>query len=175
MKQFITYISLILIVIVALLYALDSLYNSIYINSKARNKVSFAIQNNKEVFDVVILGSSRANNHFETEQFIEKNLYTYNFGMNGASLEESALLLDILLENNTIKNVIVEVDLNISNNFFSDGTRVRFLPYINKSETIKSYYKTRFLDFNKFKNLPFYKYIKYDYRIGFRETFFYTY
>lgn len=172
MKLFISYFFKTFISAILVLFILDFIYTKIYVSSKPRNKISYALQEKNQNFDVVILGSSRANNHFESKQFIDMGLHTYNFGMSGASLEESALLLEILLKENTIKNLILEVDLNLQNNYHSEGTRVGFLPYMNQSKIIELYYANRISNFEILNKIPFYRYMKYDSKIGFRESFF---
>ena len=45
-----------------------------------------------------MLGSSRANNHFVPQLFIEKGFKAYNYGMSGARLQESALMLQLMID-----------------------------------------------------------------------------
>mgnify|MGYP000492074894 FL=1 len=54
--------------------------------------------NSPRVYDVVILGSSRANNHFVPELFENKGMKTFNYGMSGAHLFEASLLLKLMAE-----------------------------------------------------------------------------
>jgi hypothetical protein len=69
-----------------------------------------------------------------------------------------------------IKNVLLEVDLNVNSESYSDGTRALFLPYLRK-ESISSYYQN-IENFNALYYLPFYRYICYETKIGVRELFF---
>lgn len=172
MKQFLLYILKITVGFIILAYVLDYAFTTLYVNSKPRNKIALAYTGKPQQYDVVFLGSSRANNHFVPQLFIDKGFSAYNFGISGSRLEESALLLELLLANGTkIKNLVVEVDLNINSNGYSEGTRANFYPYLKESNLISSYYQN-IEDFDRLYYLPFYRYLKYDAKIGTRELFF---
>lgn len=172
MKQFLKYLFLWIGVIVIAALILDFTYSFIYKNTAPRNKIGLAHHGKSQDYDVVFLGSSRANNHFVPQLFIDKGYKSFNYGMSGSRLEESALLLQLLLNGGSeIKNIILEVDLNINSNGFSEGTRVAFYPYLKDSQTIQSYY-SHLPDFYYLNNVPFYRYLKYENKIGFREVFF---
>ena len=98
MKQFLIFIGKILIALLASALILDFGYTYIYSNSIGRNKVENVINTNNKKFDVIMMGSSRANNHFVTKMFQEKGLKAFNFGMQGSKLFESDLVLKLLLE-----------------------------------------------------------------------------
>lgn len=172
MKRFLLHLLKVFIGFIAVIYLLDYAFTAGYVNSKPRNKIALAYTGKPQDYDVIFLGSSRANNHFVPQLFIDKGYSAYNFGMSGSRLEESALLLELLLAKGTkIKNLVVEVDLNINSNGFSEGTRAYFYPYLKESVQIRDYYKN-IEDFDQLYYLPFYRYLKYDAKIGSRELFF---
>jgi hypothetical protein len=124
-------------------------------------------------FDVIMLGSSRANNHFDAKLFVDKGFKAYNYGMSGATLEESLLVLKLMMDKKyVIKNIILEVDLNISAETFSKGTRARFMPYLTTNTTISEYYKFKIPEFDYLYFVPFYRYVEYDAELGLREMLF---
>jgi hypothetical protein len=128
-------------------------------NSKAKN------------YDVVILGSSRANNHFVPELFEKKGFKTFNYGMSGAHLFEASLLLKLMAERNyKIKTVILEADLGLCNEKESDAIAAKFLPYIHHSEVIKNHFSKQ-ENFKELYYIPFYRYVDFDALIGFREMY----
>lgn len=173
MWRFCIYIFKLLALIFVIAFVLDYCYTQVYFQSKVRNKIEKVINSENEVYDLVILGSSRANNHFVASKFEEIGLRTYNYGISGSRLQETALLLEIMLANNfKIKNIILEIDLNINSEGHSEGTRAKFMPYINGSEIISNYYEDKIKNVELLKYIPFYRYIKYDAQIGFREMFF---
>lgn len=68
-----------------------------------------------------------------------------------------------------IKNVILEADLNLANDAESDGVAAKFLPYIHRSNVIRDHFEKQ-KNFDELYYIPFYRYIKYDTKIGFREV-----
>ena len=173
MKQFLFFIGKIILVILLAALILDYCYSFVYSISTIRNKIENILNNKPKEFDIIMLGSSRANNHFVPQLFIEKGFKAYNYGMSGARLQESALMLQLMIDKGyNIKNIILEVDLNINTEGYSDGARARFMPYLKSYSTISEYYKNRIPEFNSLYYLPFYRYIQYDSQIGFREMFF---
>lgn len=171
MKSFLIFIVKIILITVLLAVVLDFGYTSIYLNSKSRDKVADVFKSKARSYDVVILGSSRANNHFVTRIFEKNGLKTFNYGMSGGHLYEASLLLKLMIERNyEIKNLILEADLNLSNDKQSEGVAAKFLPYIHRSEIIKNHFEQE-RNFNELYYIPFYRYLKFDSKIGSRELF----
>ena len=78
MKKFTTLVSKILLTILVLLVVLDWAYTTVYLHSSNRGKVEKVFNSKAGNYDIVILGSSRANNHFVPELFEKKGLKTFN-------------------------------------------------------------------------------------------------
>ncbi|MBJ2126419.1 hypothetical protein JC605_19080 [Flavobacterium sp. IB48] len=173
-RQFLLYLLKILVLVFVLAFILDQAYSFIFLQSNKRDKIGLIYNSKPKEYDVVILGSSRANNHFVTQMFEERGLKTYNFGMPGSKLFESDLVLKLLLEKkNKIKNVIIDVDITLrSEEKKSEGTILKFLPFLHRSPAIKKHYES-LENFNSLYYIPFYRYLKYDAKIGFRQMFFY--
>lgn len=172
MKKFLVYTVKILTITILVAVILDGLYTFIFLQSKNRGKIETVFNSKAKKYDVIILGSSRANNHFVSQIFEDKGLKTFNYGISGGHLFEASLLLKLMIERKyTIKNVILEADLNLSNDHEAEGIAALFLPYIHSSDVIKKHFETQ-ENFNELYYVPFYRYIKYDTKIGFRETFF---
>lgn len=173
MKQFLIFIGKILLVLLLSAFALDFSYTTVFAQSETRNKVENVINSNNKKFDVVMMGSSRANNHFVAKLFVDKGYKAFNYGISGSKLQETALLLQLMVSNNyEIKNLILEVDFNINSDAFSFGNQAKYMPFLNSNEIISGYYEDKLIDYKKIKLLPFYRYIKYEPQIGFREMFF---
>lgn len=172
MNKFAVFIVKILIIVVLSAVVLDIVYSTIYANSSKRNKIQYVYNSKDKDFDVVFMGSSRTQNHMVAKLFNDRGIKAYNFGMSGSKLDETALLLKLMLERNyKIKNIILDVDLNLNSNSTSDGTRALYMPYLQSSETIRNHYRNE-ASYNKLRYIPFYRYIEYDAKIGFREAFF---
>ncbi|OYX80118.1 MAG: hypothetical protein B7Y83_18800 [Flavobacteriales bacterium 32-34-25] len=171
MKQFLIFTIKTITILLILAVILDYCYTSIYLKSSKRNKIEYVYNSKARNYDVVILGSSRANNHFVTEMFEQKGLKTFNYGMSGGHLFETSLMLKLMLERNyKIKTLILEADLNLSNEKRSETVAAKFFPYIHNSETIKNHFVNE-EDFKYIYYLPFYRYINFDALIGFREAY----
>jgi hypothetical protein len=171
MKKFILLISKIILATLLLLLLLDFGYTTVYLHSNNRGKIEKVFNSTTQNYDVVILGSSRANNHFVSQMFEDKGLKTFNYGMSGAHLFEASLLLKLMAERKyKIKNIIIEVDLNLSNEKESEGIAAKFLPYIHHSNIIKDHFSNQ-KDFYELYYIPFYRYVDFDALIGFREMY----
>ena len=168
MKSFFLFICKISLVLLLSAFALDFIYTSVFVQSETRNKVENVINSKPQKYDVIILGTSRANNHFVSEMFEKEGLKTFNYGMSGAHLFETSLLLKLMIERGwEIKNIIVETDLNLSNEKRDDGTFGRFMPFMHKSKIITEHFKNE-PDFTELYYVPFYRYIQFDEKVGFR-------
>ncbi|MBP4140503.1 hypothetical protein J3S90_01655 [Flavobacterium sp. P4023] len=172
MKNFLIYLVKIIGVLFLSLVILDGLYTLVFLQSKNRGKIETVFNSGPEKYDVIILGSSRANNHFVSQMFEDKGLKTFNFGISGSHLFETSLLLKLMIERKyKIKNIILDADLSIANFKQSEGVSAKFLPYIHNSNVIKEHFMSE-EDFDALYYIPFYRYIKYENKIGFREVFY---
>jgi hypothetical protein len=172
MKRFLIFTGKIILITILISVVLDGIYTAIFMRSKDRGKIETVFNSKAENYDVVILGSSRANNHFIPQMFQDKGLKTFNYGMSAAHLFEASLMLKLMVERKwKIKNVIVEADLNLAIGHRSKPISSKFLPYISNSTVIRDHFKDE-ESFNEMYYIPFYRYIKYDSKIGFREAFF---
>ena len=168
MKQFLLFIGKIILVLLLTAFALDFIYTTVFAQSTNRNKVENVINSKAQNYDVIILGTSRANNHFVSELFEQEGLKTFNYGMSGSHLFETSLMLKLMVERDwKIKNVIVETDLNLSNEKRDDGTFSRFMPFLHQSKTISNHFEKE-PDFLELYYVPFYRYIQFDAKVGFR-------
>lgn len=171
MRKFLLFTLKTILILGIITFVLDYIYTSVFVQSKNRGKIETVFNSKPQKYDVVILGSSRANNHFVTEMFEKKGLKTYNYGISGGHLFESSLILKLMLERNyKINTIILETDLNLSNEQRSETVAARFLPYIHNSKQIKAQFYNE-ADFKYLYYVPFYRYINFDALIGFREVY----
>lgn len=173
MKHFLKFIISLLLLTLLLLKVLDFAYTKVYLQSDGnRGKIDAVYNSKSQNYDLVILGSSRANNHFVSPMFEENGLKTFNYGMSGSHLFEAALMLKLMMKRDyKIKNIILETDLNLCSEHLAEGIASRFLPYIHDSEIIEAHFSKEG-NFELLYYIPFYRYIHFDSRIGFREMFF---
>ena len=174
MKNFLIYLVKIVGVLFLSMIILDGVYTMVFMQSRDRGKIETIFNSGPEKYDVIILGSSRANNHFVSQMFVDKGLKTFNYGISGSHLFETSLLLKLMIERKySIKNIILDADLSIANYKQSEGISAKFLPYIHNSNVIKEHFKSE-ENFDALYYIPFYRYIKYENKIGFREAFYAT-
>ena len=170
MNKFLLYTLKIGLLTILIAIVLDFGYTKVFLQSSNRGKIEKVFNSKGEKYDVVILGSSRANNHFVAPMFEERGLKTFNYGMSGGHLFEASLLLQLMIERNyQIKNVILEADLNLSNDHQAEGISAKFLPFLHESETIRGHFEKE-SDYMELYYIPFYRYVKYDAKIGVREV-----
>ncbi|WP_333875997.1 hypothetical protein [Flavobacterium sp.] len=171
MQQFFKFILNVLGVLLLTMLLLDLLYTAVYHQSNDRNKISYLYQSEKKEYDVVFLGSSRVNNHFVPQLFNDQGYKTFNYGITRSRLEESALMLKLMVERNfSIDTLILQVDLNINTNDHSEAIRSLFMPYWHQSGVIRTHYR-EIPEYKAIQYVPFYRYMHYDSRIGFREMY----
>lgn len=171
MKRFFKLTVLFVFILFIASLLLDVIFTTIISQSSERNKVENVMHSFGKKYDVVIMGTSRANNHFVTDLFEKRGLKSFNYGISGSHLFETSLLLKVMIANKfQIKNLILEADLSICNEKRDEGTTARFMPYIHTNSIIKEHYKNE-SDFKQLYYLPFYRYIKFDAKIGFREVY----
>jgi hypothetical protein len=170
MKQFLLLILKSSLLLLLVLVLLDVVYTEIYLHSSKRGKIEEVFNSKAQTFDVVFLGSSRANNHFVAQLFQDKGLKSFNYGMSGGHLFEASLLLKLMMERKyTIKNIVLEADLNLVYEGKSDAISAKFLPFIHQSEIIKKHFSNE-PDFLYNYYIPFYRYVAYDASIGYLEA-----
>ena len=169
MKQFSRLIVFILIAVAVLAVVLDWGYTTIFQQSSNRGKIEYVYHARPQQYDVVFLGSSRANNHFVAPLLEEKGIKTFNYGMSASHLFEASLLLKLMVERKfVIKKLILETDMNLANETRDAGISAQFLPYLHDSQIIKDHFSAE-QDFWKLYYIPFYRYLAFDAKIGFRE------
>jgi len=174
MKKFITNCLTIIIGIIILLFLLDFLYTKVYENSFPRNKTQHILGLTEETtFDYVFLGSSRVENFIKPSIIKElTNKKAINLGTQGARLDDMNIFLRLLLDKKVkIERIFVQVDYIYNFESSSVIVRSQALPFINSNTIINSYMKRVDSNYTENYYVPFYKYAKNDYRIGFREFF----
>ena len=172
MKRFLLFTVKALLLLIITMVVLDVLYTVVYNHSNSRTKIDYLYNSKAKKYDVIFLGSSRVNNHFVPKIFNDNGYKTFNFGITRSRLEESALMLKLMMERNyKIKTLILQVDLNINTNDHSEAIRSLFMPYLHQSKTIRDHYKS-IPEYYELLYIPFYRYLHYDARIGFREMYY---
>ena len=172
MRQFGYYIVALLFVVLALMASLDKVYTYTYTHSLPRNKVSYTLSLDQDTINYIFLGSSRVENFIDADviESITKKK-ALNLGIQGARIDDYYLMLRLLQQQQIYTDtVFIQVDYVFNMEGDSNILKSYLMPYI-KDKTISSYIRKRDKDYWKLKNLPFYRYLVYDYKLGFREFF----
>ena len=173
MKKFLTYLIVRVLILIAILFLLDITYTKIYTDKKGvRNKIEFIFQNKNKQYDYIFLGSSRVEFHVNTPLINdETGKKSLNLGTSGQNLPETFLALKLLVNQNIKAEKyfiqIDEADLVKSRKKSFSGVSY-FLPFI-KNEEVKNHLKKYDIDYFEDTQLPFYRYMNYGYKIGYRE------
>lgn len=171
MKFFISYLLKVIIILFTISVILDLGYTYVFKKSIPRNKIRYAFSLKNKHYDALFLGSSRVNNTIVTSEFKKENLNVLNMGISGASLGDNYWTLKLLKENNvTFDKVFIQIDYlyNQGGVSFSEANKTTLLPLV-REKRVEGIFKNIDNDFSKNYYIPFYRYMKNSYRIGFRE------
>ncbi|MDN3666500.1 hypothetical protein ACFFU1_13355 [Algibacter miyuki] len=172
MARFIKYTLVVVLLVIGVLFTMDTAYVLIYKKSQSRNKLQYILKTKQEHFDVVFLGSSRVANHIDTKLFDSlSGKKTINLGIMGGQLNDNLLQLKLLLVTNTISSVYLQLDDNFERTAPTVMGTAAAMPFI-RNDIIHEHAKKYFNNFNKLYYIPFYRYGINDAKIGFRELFF---
>ncbi len=172
MRKFIRVVVSIIIFLFFIMFILDIIYTQIYKSSIPRSSLQYTLKTQNKKFDIVFLGSSRVASHIDTELFESlSNQHVINLGVEGVSLNDNLLQLNLLIDNfEPISTLFLQIDANYNIESSSILATSDAMPFLN-NEIIKSHFKKYNENFNYLNYFPFYRYIIYAPRIGFRETF----
>ncbi|MDT0650816.1 hypothetical protein [Autumnicola edwardsiae] len=171
MKKFLLYILSILSILLVIFTVLDVFYTFAYTKGTPRNKISYLLSIEDEAIDYVFLGSSRVDNTIDSEIMEEvTGKKILNLGIQEVGLNDTFLMLQLLKKQNIqTETVFIQVDGKYNSNKNSGYLKSSIMPFIH-DEQISILMKNRNKDFFFLKYLPFYRYLKYDYKNGFREV-----
>lgn len=172
MRKFGFYILALLIMVVILMFFLDKIYTYSYTHGIPRNKVSYVLSLDRDTINYVFLGSSRVDNFIDAGVIeSETKKKALNLGIQGAKIYDYYLMLQLLQQQKiNIDSVFIQVDYVFNMEGDSEILKSFLMPFI-ESKTISSFIKERDPDYWKLKYIPFYRYLVYDYKLGFREFF----
>lgn len=172
MRKFLLYLFSLIICFVVILLLLEQIYTNIYKNGLARNKVAYLMTLEGQEIDYIFLGSSRVDNTIDARIIEQKTgKRAINLGIQSAKLDDYLLLLKLIDQLNIKTNkIFVQIDYvyNLTGN--SKILNSYLMPYA-ENPIFKDHLKRTLNDFWWIENIPFYRYLKYDYKIGFREAF----
>lgn len=157
-KKILKFLVLIYLVFFAIQFTLDSMIDNEY---NCNNTLSKIFNGNLNT-DIVILGNSRAEAHYNvTEISNVTGFKAYNLGLSGTPLNILKVRWDAYKNRNVLPKVLIlDVDYNLLGSADKIVNKFQYLPYVNKTEYINVAKEVN--DYNSFeKYIPLYKYIGY--------------
>ncbi|QRM87782.1 hypothetical protein FG167_00620 [Lacinutrix sp. WUR7] len=171
MKKFISHFIKLLLLSVLLLIALDFVYTKMYSSSiYNRSKVSWVNNISNEMpLDYAVFGSSRAAFHINPKQILQTtNQLGVNLAYPAATNLEIKLMVQHFLKTHPVKRIFIQVDKLYNTETIDPIAITPWMPYIRTDYVYNEIKKQDALAFFK-KYLPFYRYMLYDSKLGFRE------
>lgn len=170
MNQFLKYILILAIALVACMYLLEYIFTTIYYNGAPRDKVNWVKNMPKSELDYILLGSSRCK-YFLQPQLIEKE--TGMKGLNLASVSqgplEIKLMLQEFLKKHKTKQIFVQMDYTYNSEVPHKLGRVLWMPYLNRDNLDTTFVKYG-KEYQFYNRVPFYRYLKFGPQIGIRNV-----
>ena len=172
MKRFLTYTCFLFLITLLLLYVFDAMYTRIYGMDVPRSQVQWVKSLKKnDTLDYILLGSSRCKNHIQPN-LIEKisGKKGLNLGSYASGSFEVKLFIKEFLKYGTTKKVFIQVDADSFNSQSpNDFAKVIWMPFIKEKDIYSDFYEYD-SDIYIYKVIPFYRYLKFEPKIGFRNT-----
>lgn len=169
MKKFLTYLVFILGVTLILMIFLDQGYTYVYKNGLSRNRFQSRIKLKNKHYNIGFYGSSRVENHIDAKM-IEKatGRSSINLGFSGATLADILVLAELNNSNNvTFDTVFVQIDYNYNSEELSPLFKANLVPYMDEEIVDKTLAGED--DYELYKYVPFYKYLRNEKVVGLRE------
>ena len=169
MRRFFKYIGLLVVVVLALMLVLDAAYSYTFKHSEPRSKIQKILQLEGAYYDYVFLGSSRTENHIDCaiiEQLTGKSCI--NMGISGGSIGDMVVLMQLMQARNvTFDQVLLQLDYNYNSTGLSPNFKARLMPFIKEPAVSEALTTVGLSKAERY--IPFYRYMKNDQVIGFRE------
>ncbi len=168
MKKFVKYIFSLVLVVIVLMLLLDYSYTTMYKNGAPRSKVMWMNNLKNESLDFVIFGSSRANHFVDPNMILDKTRQNgINLAIPGSGPIEIKLAVQKFLQKNTSKRIFIQVDYNFNQEPPGKIGQLSWIPFIVDSE-VYNVFKPYGREYYLYKNVPFYRYLTFESRLGFR-------
>lgn len=172
MKKFLNIVGLHCVLIILFMFLLDEIYTYCYQTGTPRNKVAYILSEENKKYDYIFVGSSRVENSIDPAVITEvTNKTAINYGIQGALTNDYFIILQLLNKQKIKAEVVfIQIDYNYNREGSSEILNSYLMPYLD-DELVSSIIEEKNPDYSKLKHIPFYRYMKNDYKLGFREVF----
>ncbi|UAB81212.1 hypothetical protein INR76_00200 [Marixanthomonas sp. SCSIO 43207] len=147
---------------------LDLFYTYVYNTGSYRNKVMWMRDMESVSLDYAVFGNSRANYSINPDIIYDKTgKEGLNFGINASGPFEVYLTIKEFLKKHSTERIFVQVDYTFYQTTPDDVGQLSWIPYLKEKQIIQEFKKSE-PHYTYLYYVPFYRYLKYDSRVGFR-------
>ena len=169
MKKLIKYVAKIILTTIVLSYFFDFLYTNAHHNKAPRSKISWIKSTYfPDSLDYVLLGSSRCVHHLQPKIIKEKTGKTgVNLGYAACGPVEIKLMLEEIIKKTKTKQAYIQIGTKYNLEKPDNLAVVSWIPFIKDKHVYDELIKYDSKYFH-YKYIPFYRYQKFDPKIGLR-------
>ena len=168
MGKFFKHIMVLVLMLSSMAILLDQVYDYIFFNTSARDKVQLAIKQKQGFVDYIFIGNSRVENYIDCSLIENLTGKTCeNYALSGGSYQDAFVLLHLLKKNGlTYGNLFIQLDTSLKNEEMTTAFKASLIPFI-ESYDVNIENVNLSLTWSQ-RNVPFYRYAQYDYLYGAR-------
>ncbi|TDE28037.1 hypothetical protein E0I61_13125 [Flavobacterium ranwuense] len=174
MKKFIKHMMLIFFGLIVILLFLDFSFTTVYENSEPRTKFQYLRSLKNKKVDYIFLGSSRVENSIVSKLIRDKTgKSAINLGFQASKMSDIYTVLKLIKKYNIkTDKILIQVDyiFNIEDGC-SNILQYELMPFIRENEVTQEYFNRCLINKKEILYTPFYRYLHYEPKIGFREFF----
>ncbi|MFT7034170.1 MAG: hypothetical protein ACJA2S_002680 [Cyclobacteriaceae bacterium] len=171
MKKISLNILYLMLSLLLLAFAMEQLFTFGHYNFTPRSPVDWVMKlDGSATYDYVILGSSRSLNNldpFQIEQLTGKR--GINLGVSSGQPFDTKLFAQQLIKKRITKSIYIQVDDGWNNWDLGHKSISGWLPYMKEENIWAEFEELENKEYYYLKNIPFYKYAKFDSEIGVRD------
>jgi hypothetical protein len=152
-------------------YVLEHLFTYAHYNFVPRSPVDWVMAlDSTDRYDYVILGSSRSLNNLDPAQIEQlTGKRGINLGVSSGQPFDTKLFFQQLIKKRITKSIYIQVDDGWNNWDLGHKSISGWLPYMKEEYIWEEFKELENKEYYYVKNIPFYKYAKFDSEIGVRD------
>jgi hypothetical protein len=155
-----------------ILLLLDFSFTKVYENAPPRTKFQYLRSLKDKKVDYLFLGSSRVENAVNAKLIEEKTgKSAANLAFQSSKLSDIYTVLQLIKAYNiTVDKIFIQIDYNFNvEDGYSNVFQYELMPFVRENEVTKAYFDRNFKSEKVMYYFPFYRYLKFEPKIGFRE------
>lgn len=152
-------------------YILENIFTYSHYNFAPRSPVDWVMAlDSSDTYDYIILGSSRSLNNLDPIQIEQiTGKHGINLGVNSGQPFDTKLFAQQLIKKRITKSIFIQVDDSWNNWNLSYKSIPGWLPFMKEESIWQEFEELGNKEYYYLKNIPFYKYAKFESEIGVRD------